>query len=180
MKQCPSCKLELPSAPQRVLEHIGAHILFDPAVKQSSQPCGLCLRPSPICVFHLKKGKGSKANPKIDNESSACANLIAFKYGTASSSGPSNPCTNVPISCPFCSSTASAVWKYNMKEHLKAKHPNITLSAHTLIWKICETEREEMKRIWSDRKTIKTKRMSKKRKIPLEISEAHSSRLALT
>ncbi|RXW13089.1 hypothetical protein EST38_g12763, partial [Candolleomyces aberdarensis] len=46
---------------QRVLEHMAVHILFDPKVKASDEPCGLCLRPSPICRFYLKKGKGSQA-----------------------------------------------------------------------------------------------------------------------
>jgi len=29
-------------------------------------PCGLCLRPAPLCVFYLTKGKGARGSPKID------------------------------------------------------------------------------------------------------------------
>lgn len=34
---------------QRVLEHMGAHILFDVTLNASEEYCGLCLRPSPMC-----------------------------------------------------------------------------------------------------------------------------------
>jgi hypothetical protein len=67
---CPRCSptvvLDLLQG-QRVLEHIGSHILYDPAVIQSIEPlCSLCLCPSQLCRFYLAKGKGAKGNLRIN------------------------------------------------------------------------------------------------------------------
>ncbi len=178
-KQCPGCKQDLPSTPQRVLEHMGAHILFDPKVLPTSEPRGLCLKPSPACVFYLTKSKGTKGNLKINYATSKCSNSMEFNYGVAQVSGSSNPCSNVPSPCPFCPNSASAVWMYNMKEHIRTKHLYVNLSEHAQVWRILESEKAAMKQIWSTRKNVKKSRKSKKAKPTLEISEAHSSRLAL-
>jgi hypothetical protein len=51
---------------QRVLEHVGSHILNDLGIDRSTELCGLCLRPTPLCQFFLKKEKGSKGQLKIN------------------------------------------------------------------------------------------------------------------
>jgi hypothetical protein len=43
--------------PHEVLKHMGAHILFDPQYHQVSEPCGLCLTPSPNVSFRDYEGK---------------------------------------------------------------------------------------------------------------------------
>ncbi len=67
---CPRCSptvaLDLSQGP-RVLEHVGSHILHEPAVVHSIEPlCGLCLRPSPMCQYCLTKGKGKCQNQSED------------------------------------------------------------------------------------------------------------------
>lgn len=46
------------SRSQRVFEHMEAQMLHDPKIKSTGEPCGLCLRPSPLCVFYLRKRRG--------------------------------------------------------------------------------------------------------------------------
>ncbi|KAJ7468833.1 hypothetical protein B0H11DRAFT_1731985 [Mycena galericulata] len=67
--ECPKCDPPVPltfNNPQKILEHNGAHILFDESIEESDQPCGLCLRPYPICTFELRKTAGSAAAHQID------------------------------------------------------------------------------------------------------------------
>jgi hypothetical protein len=66
--ECMACMppAALPKQPQRVLEHMAAHILFDSSIDRSSEPCGLCLQPSPLCVYYLKKGKGAGTSEQVD------------------------------------------------------------------------------------------------------------------
>src|SRR6266536_6169087 len=67
-QKCMHCTPAVPlrKSGQRVLEHMGGHILFDPSVDCSLEPCGLCLRPSPLCIFYLKKCKGIQAGDQIN------------------------------------------------------------------------------------------------------------------
>lgn len=51
----PNVKLNRSNA-QRILEHMGAHILHDATLNRSQEVCGLCLRPSPMCRLLVKKG----------------------------------------------------------------------------------------------------------------------------
>ena len=48
----------------------------------------------------------------------------------------SSPCTNIPIVCPFCSSSASDrphfIWKYNTIAHMTVNHPNEPLPLELL------------------------------------------------
>ena len=136
--QCPSCTptVTLGKSGQCVLEHMACHILFDPQTKASSQPCGLCLRPSPTCTFELKKGKGANASLQINSKTSHCANLMTFSYSVAAVSGTRSPCSNVPILCSWCPKDAPAVWKYNMSAHVTDKHCYVSLRDHEVAWKI--------------------------------------------
>jgi len=153
----PSVSLDL-SQGQRVLEHVGAHVLLDPGVDQSMEVCGLCLRPAPLCQFFLTKGKGSKGKPKINYRlSKGCPMLVKYSYHVASQSSPTSPCSNVPVQCPICPSTDAAVWRYSLKPHFNAKHKTLTSSGkYDHLWKLSTFEMIEMKKVWAKRATTMT------------------------
>ena len=54
-KICPLCTPDRPLDPA---QHMGAHILHNQTISRDSEPCGLCLCPTPLCQFTLTKGKG--------------------------------------------------------------------------------------------------------------------------
>ncbi|KAJ7183908.1 hypothetical protein C8R46DRAFT_1309168 [Mycena filopes] len=166
---CPKCTPSLPldmAHPQTILAHVGSHILHDPSVDPSTQPCGLCLRPSGMCKFYLKKS-GSAANTLT---------LNMAVYGTAEVSKESSPCSNVPLRCKYCNPKDPAVWRYNFREHLIQQHPNVSLATHSHIWELSDAEKVGMQKVWEARDKRKK---PKKPKHPLVISQAHSSRRAL-
>jgi hypothetical protein len=179
---CPSCSpaviLDVKKG-QSVLAHIGAHILHDPKVDCSGSPCGLCLRPWPMCQFFLKKGKGSTASMKLNTATSkGCPNMISFSYKVAEQSSTSAPCSNAPIRCPLCSKSDPAIWRYNMKYHVLTQHPSAQIAKYEDMWTLSNFEKVEMKRIWAERQKVTVKRRRKKA-THLSISEAHSSRRGL-
>ena len=111
----PSVSLDLDHG-QRVLEHIGAHVLFDRSVTCTEEPCGLCLRPAAICQYYLKKGKGAHGSLKIDQEKTrTCPTKPKLSYGVASVSTQSSPCSNIPIICPLCSKLKPVVWRATLQ-----------------------------------------------------------------
>ena len=68
---CPRCRPSViwdRKSTQKVLEHIGAHLLFDTSLDASLEQelCGLCFRPSPLCIFYLRKGPGAGASQQVD------------------------------------------------------------------------------------------------------------------
>ena len=175
---CPRCSptvvLDL-SQGQRVLEHIGSHILYDPAVIRSTGPlCGLCLRPSQMCQFYLAKGKGANGNLRINQKASkGCLIKMNYSYGIAAESTASSPCSNVPIHCPICSKTDPAIWKYFMKVHFQEKHKTLDLTKYKHLWELSHFERSEMKKIWVKRGKVTTRHIKKSKIPPLVISENH-------
>jgi hypothetical protein len=178
---CPNCDPTIafsPSHRQRVVEHIGAHMLYDRSVDLSSEPCGLCLCPAPLCKIYLKKVKGHKNNFAIDMKASSCINLVKFSLRTAAICSDTSPCTNHPIRCNYCPSSSPAVWSYTFRQHLHRAHPSISLESHKKIWTLSKLESEGMKRIWGRRfKQRKTRR--KAQRPSLAISEMHRSRVVL-
>ncbi|KAF8059244.1 hypothetical protein FPV67DRAFT_1426519 [Lyophyllum atratum] len=174
---CPSRSPEVTldvSQPQRVLAHIGAHILNDSSVDRTTEPCGFCLCPSALCRFFLTKGKGAHGNIKIDKtRSQSCPNMLNFTYAIASESKPSSPCSNVPISCPLCPKTSPAVWQYNWKHHFASAHPAASFANYSSTAEHTNFEKFEMKRVWDDRRNIAVKRAKK------DVSVAHSSHVSL-
>lgn len=56
-QKCTHCTppVTLPAAGPRIIEHVAAHILFDPNVNVDSEPCGLCLRPYSTCEWRLNR-----------------------------------------------------------------------------------------------------------------------------
>ncbi len=183
---CPSCIPTIaldPSKPHSFLAHIGAHILKK-SVIPSTEPCGLCLSPSPLCQFYLTKGKGAQGQMKIDYGSSrGCPNLaVTFKYAVAAASSKSSPCSNVPIRCPLCPSNSPAIWKYTAKYHFMNRHPAAELGRWEHLWSVSDAEHAAMDVVWKDCKKVKqTRGISKHKKNdlgPLVISETHSTRLS--
>ena len=176
--ECPRCPpsvtLDL-SQGQRILEHVGAHILYDPEVIQSMGPplCGLCLRPSPLCKFFLMKGKGTHGRHRINQKLlRGCLMKMTYSYSIAAESTASSPCSNVPIQCPICPKSDPAVWKYFMKAHFEEKH-NKLLAKHVDLWNILDFEQAEMKRIWVKRGQKMAKHTTKSKQLSLVVSDKH-------
>ncbi|KAF8235412.1 hypothetical protein L208DRAFT_1257409, partial [Tricholoma matsutake] len=164
---CPWCSpmisLDL-SQGQHVLEHIGSHILYDPAIIQSIELlCGLCLRPLQLCQFYLAKGRGTNGNLRIDQKTSkGCLVKMNYSYGIAAESTASSPCSNVPIHCPICPKTDPTIWKYFMRVHFEEKHKTFDLTKYE----------------WTRRgKKVMVKCTKKSKILPLIISESHHARI---
>lgn len=157
-----------------MVEHIGAHVLHDPSVDHSSKPCGLCLRPAPLCKIVLKKVKGKKGKISINMEESLCPNLVALSIAVTAGCSESSPCTNHPMLCPHCNrlELSSVVWSYNFRSHLLRKHPRVALGDHSNVLVLTKREKDRMKGIWGHhRKQWKAHRKSQH--APLVISEVH-------
>ena len=106
------------------------------------EPCGLCMCPSPLCAFLLRKGKGAGSTLQIDGRVSRCPNFIGkLFYSAASTERTNSPCTNVSVICPLCPSTSAAVWKYNMNTHLARVHPSTNSSDFQKGYVISNSER---------------------------------------
>lgn len=123
---CPRCR---PSAvkldwkqTQHILEHMGAHILFDATLNASEEYCGLCLHPSPMCQIYINKGCGADGRVSVDLSRSTCPNLICFNYKSAAQSSQQSPCSNVPVVCPHCPPSSPAVWRYSLHSHFCGHH----------------------------------------------------------
>jgi hypothetical protein len=176
----PRTQLVRGSNAQRVLEHMGAHILHDPSVDRSQELCGLCLRPAPTCLIFLKKGRGAAAGHSVDLSRSTCINLMRFKYATASNSSETSPCSNSPRICPLCPVNSPAVWSYNLEPHFHSRHNLLSEINYPLKFQLSVSETEGLLKKWKSRFKIRERRnLKKSKKLPLSISEAHSSRLAL-
>ncbi|KAK0451744.1 hypothetical protein EV421DRAFT_1060672 [Armillaria borealis] len=188
VKKCTYCQppVVLPTSNMRLLEHMGAHILYDKNIDRSLEPCGLCLRPSPVCSFYLKRSSGTVSDMRVDQKRSVCINKVSFRYKVAATSPSTSLCSNIPVICPECPPKAPAVWKYNMPSHMKRKHPHVPQNALREEWVVSDLEMDEMKNIWSGRhknkkskKNKKNKKNKKQGKQGLQVSEAHKSALAL-
>ncbi|KAH9047053.1 hypothetical protein EDB84DRAFT_1264270, partial [Lactarius hengduanensis] len=179
--ECPACTptVRLDSSNgQRILAHIGSHVLHDPSIDLSEEPCGLCLRPASLCSIYLIRRTGRNSQWTIKYSGNVrCPNATNFSYTVAMSSSKASPCSNVPLVCPYCLEGSPAIWRYNLRHHLRRRHHNIDPMKHTDLWKITPEETEAMAAIWKNRCTQPKRRRGKgKQKVPLKLSEAHSSR----
>ncbi|KAF6755551.1 hypothetical protein DFP72DRAFT_811246 [Ephemerocybe angulata] len=175
--QCtPAVKLDL-SQGQRVLEHVGCHVLFDPLATESSpEPCGLCLRSPDRCKWFVAKGRGAKSNLRVDSERSVgCGRPVSYVYGVAATSSAASPCSNVPLRCPLCSKADPAVWRYNLHHHLVTAHPTSSPADFASLWKISDSEMAAMKKLWANRQPKAPKRARKSNAPKLVVSAAHTS-----
>ncbi|KAF7358011.1 hypothetical protein MVEN_00848200 [Mycena venus] len=78
-KCCSKCTPPVPldiSQGQRILEHCGAHLLYDSSINRQHEHCGLRMRLTPMCVFHLKKSNGK---PQIDWDKSTCLLKVSIR-----------------------------------------------------------------------------------------------------
>jgi len=165
---------------QRVLEHMGAHILYDITLSHSQEVCGLCLQPSPMCMLFLKSRHGASASCSMDIHKSTCANLIHFNYASAAHSSESSPCSNVPIPCPLCPKQSPAVWTYCLHMHFHERHKLASHTQYPINVQLPESEKEGMKKIWDTCfNAWKPHNLTNKKAPALVLSEAHHSQLAL-
>ncbi|KAH9040244.1 hypothetical protein EDB84DRAFT_1647330 [Lactarius hengduanensis] len=105
-----------------------------------------------------------------------CPNAIKFSYSAAMVSSESSPCSNVPLQCPYCPDGSPAVWRYNMQLHFRHRHQGVDTAKHEDLWKLTSAEAKAMAGIWKTRHKQPKRRGKGKQKVPLKLSEAHSSR----
>ena len=180
MHECPACEppVQLDTAHgQRVLAHIASHILHDPTLDKSQEPCGLCLRPANVCTIYLTRrtGRGYQWSLKYGGVV-RCPNETNFSYSTAMVSSESSPCSNVPLQCPYCPDGSPAVWRYNLRVHFQLRHKGVDATKHEDLWKMTAEEAKAMAEIWKNRKKQPKRRGKGKQKVTLSVSEEHSSR----
>jgi hypothetical protein len=94
-------------------------------------PCGTCgrLTSHGNCAVTLTCLHGGTF--KI---SSTCPDFSGITYASALKGSKTMPCTYVPVICELCvqpnnSSTIPGIWRYNLKEHIKALRPGHTQSS---------------------------------------------------
>jgi len=172
--RCPTLPLSI-DKPSKLVQHIGTHILHDPAVKDSNNPCGFCLNVGNLCSIRIIKGKGRKGAFTVDPQQSRCPNAAKLSITSASKSTPSNPCTNVPLVCPLCRDSADPVWKYNFRSHILTVHPTADIGQYKELYELDPHERASMKELFK----AKPRRSKTKTVSGIKISDAHSSRSAL-
>ncbi|KAJ6595245.1 hypothetical protein DFH09DRAFT_906355 [Mycena vulgaris] len=162
---------------QPTLGHNGGHILFDPSILESDQPCGLFLRPFPMCIFELRKTGGGTR--QIDWRRSTCLNPLKFKMAAAKTSTKNSPCTNYLIPCPL--QCGRAVWTYNLDAHCSGSPHNLpSLDSIPRVYQMAPEEMHRMEELWLDRDKHPTKRNLLKKSVkPLIISAAPRSRNAV-
>ncbi|KAJ7263644.1 hypothetical protein B0H12DRAFT_1012325 [Mycena haematopus] len=164
---------------QRVLEHNGAHILFDESLKAVDQPCGLCLRPFPMCEFFFVKKSGTAAARQIDWARSTCLDPLKFQMAAAMKSPENSPCTNYLLLCPL--QCGSLVWTYTLTAHYHSNHKLKSLTNIPAVYIMADLELARMRTVWKNRQIYPKPRpmKSKQPKAPLLISDAHRSVNAL-
>ncbi|KAH8085440.1 hypothetical protein BXZ70DRAFT_1011881 [Cristinia sonorae] len=99
----------------------------------ASMPCGFCGRSGidACSEVYLTKGKNPQA---VSN----CQYAVKYSYKSSLESTSTGPSTNTPIKCeiPNCAAVAAnnmipAIWKLNMPEHLRVRHPGFSLDGVT-------------------------------------------------
>ncbi|KAH9983679.1 hypothetical protein BJV77DRAFT_953941 [Russula vinacea] len=178
---CPRCQPTVTfdsSLRQRIIEHIGVHIVHDPLVDCSVEPCGLCLWPAPFCKIVLIKTKGRAGNLAIDMKASSCPNLVKFSISIAAKCSDTSPCTNHPIHCPYCPKSGPAVWLYTFHQHLLRVYPAAPLDKHRSLWMMSKLEKDRMRQVW-EHQCKQPKACPKMQRAPLVISETHWTHLVL-
>ncbi|KAJ7728915.1 hypothetical protein B0H16DRAFT_1330696, partial [Mycena metata] len=188
---CTKCvpNVTLEANGQRVLEHMGGHILFDPAFSSAvQQPCGICGRSYGLCKLHFKSSRGTSAARQIDWARSTCGSPMTFNMAYASvSKDADSPCSNHAVQCSLCDKIDPLVWTYNLAAHWQKDHgrpsgPATYKSGENHVeYKMGKNELKWMKVKWNNRfqKSKTTKNKSKSKHSTLQISVAHKSSMAL-
>ncbi|KAJ7434553.1 hypothetical protein FB451DRAFT_1063298, partial [Mycena latifolia] len=180
---CTKCSPAVPLTSannQRTLGHNGSHILFDPSIRASDQPCGICLRPYPMCAFFLSKTAETSGARQIDWSRSTCLIRLNFKMAAAQKSTNNSPCTNHLIPCPL--QCGRAIWTYNISAHCRGRPHNLSsLDSVPQVYEMASGEMEKMQQLWLDRQNYPKKRNLKNKSAnPLRLSDAHLARNAIT
>ncbi|KAJ7658880.1 hypothetical protein B0H17DRAFT_955056, partial [Mycena rosella] len=165
---------------QRILEHNGARILFDKTILALDQPCGLCLRPFPMCTFTFLKSDGTASARQIDWTRSTCLNPVKFQMAAAMKSTKLSPCTNHLIPCPL--QCGVVIWTYNILGHCRSAAHNLkSLDNVPVVYQMGVDERGGVLKIWEKRQVYSIPRnMTKaKPKLVLPISDAHRALMVL-
>ncbi|KAJ7035457.1 hypothetical protein C8F04DRAFT_1344340, partial [Mycena alexandri] len=165
-----------PAQPQQVLAHMAAHILFDPKVDRSAQPCGICLTPAPQCEFYLS----TTGNTRVMTARTKCPNSVMhFRYSSAATSSESAPSSNVPINCTLCAPATPAPWRYNFPYHFRDVHPTAPEDKYAAIWTLDSDELKNLRKVWLKiTKGVPIPKPRESNRPALVLSEAHNSRLS--
>ncbi|KAF7968709.1 hypothetical protein HWV62_29672 [Athelia sp. TMB] len=163
--------------PAKLVEHMSMHILHDPKVKNTREPCGFCTTPDNACSVRLRKGKGSASKHQIDLDKSSCVRGNMVKLSLSSAIKQHSRCTNIPMHCPVCPPGAAAVWKYNFPSHFAHVHPTASIEEHNIDFAIDKTESVNLKTEWRRPNRISARTVRNLGEVT--ISESHSARLAL-
>ncbi|KAH9050407.1 hypothetical protein EDB83DRAFT_2522604 [Lactarius deliciosus] len=164
---------------QRVLEHMGAHILFDGMLDSSKELCGMCLCPASMCQIYLRKAHRTAGSVSVDRKKSKCINMTHFNYATACTSSEASPCSNIPIICSRCPDNSSAVWTYSLYAHFREQHRIQSLDDFPITIRLSQSEKDGMRKVWN--LWFKAPKQCKKKlnQPSLAISEAHRAQLYL-
>jgi len=124
--------------------HVGRHILHGTCGQtnqRNEEVCYIYIYAQTPCLIPTQLGLepcgfcgGDKCTVKLDRTgherlkilSSCPYTYSSFNYEIAKLPSKSSPCTNIPIVCPFCSSSTStrSIWKYNAVAHMTVNHPD--------------------------------------------------------
>lgn len=167
---------------QQILEHMGAHILYDPKLNRTEERCGLCLRPAAMCPIFVTKACSVQGRTTVDFTKSTCPNLVRFSYKSASESTETSPCSNVPITCLLCPVGSPAVWSYNLEAHFRGRHRLTSCTHFPIPTEQSKSEKDGMKCIWQAcfKNCMSYYSKKKQHALPLAISDAHRSGLPIS
>ena len=142
--------------------------------KGADNPCGFCLNTGSICEIYLRHGDSAAS---INMSKSWCQNVCKIKLKLAKSFTEKQPCTNHPLLCELCPRGAPAIWKYNLRSHILAKHTSANPNVYEPSYHLPGEEKTWMKSVYLTRKRV---RPSGKLTGPtILVSDVHSSQLAL-
>ncbi|KAJ7036429.1 hypothetical protein C8F04DRAFT_894169, partial [Mycena alexandri] len=159
---------------QLILQHNGAHILFDPSINRSDQPCGLCLRPFPVCNFVLTSGQGTDSARQVNWKLSSCLRQLSFSMAAAMKWSLKSPCTNYLIFCPL--RCGLVIWTYNIEAHYRSpRHGLASLTNTPIPYTMAAQESAGMMEIYQNRRVQPQPRnIKQKSQPPLITSDRHS------
>lgn len=176
-----------------MLEHTGAHIVYDSSLEDNDTFCGFCARPASQCTVYLRKA--NNGTTQFDLQRSTCLLIrsnASLKYAPASQSSKTSPCSNVPIYCSACASPSatSIVLKYNYRQHFTSKHPNqVRLewldpsTESSAPWTLADDEYSGMSEVWQKIRSIKKRSAPHPetiRKPQILVSDAHTTSVAVS
>eukprot|EP00475_Leptophrys_vorax_P002215 TRINITY_DN11257_c0_g1_i1.p1 TRINITY_DN11257_c0_g1~~TRINITY_DN11257_c0_g1_i1.p1 ORF type:complete len:482 (-),score=99.55 TRINITY_DN11257_c0_g1_i1:136-1581(-) len=138
MWECKVCKKDV--KPNKMREHVGSHIMDEGCT--SPDACGFCGR-SGSCTVTLLQGSAKN----IQVPFSQCE--YYYKFNLKSALKDQSACSNVPYQCPACFELERKtvhVWKYNMRSHLRQRHPRYSPTAEFMaLINVTSDEQSRMK-----------------------------------